>query len=747
MEEHCEVVPRPFLCCRLCGDEFQQPKMLPCLHSFCKTCIEGYVDSNKDEDSYFACPVCGTETTIQEEHAEKLPDNMFARRLSNPVVHVPVSRRDRQLQSCRTCQQNGSRAEADMHCINCDDFLCTTCSESHQLEVETASHKMLSIKEEGEPKSTGSSTPTDPDILPRCCEYYDPYDIGSMFCVDCNMTLCSECHPKDHNDHRCAELSAVADNFENKIKVPISELAHDAETLNASLSDLQMSRNIINGEQSELRKTVHSRTKFLCKMIKEYESFVLEEIDKRYNNYLQNIEEQECEINLRLESIQAVTDFTEKLVSFGSSEEKVAMRHRIGRRVRELCEEELPMVQTEMTNHCLYQPDVNVETICDLFGELKAGKNSTRMNSRKTSAATSGLTSTSDSVDQNNTELTELEEYEDRDSDMLSASYASDPFRSSNTSDQMHLLASSNEPVEESSFQSSGQDDVPCQNLTTPQKELPLPVNIQRDCIKGVAINANGDIVIATVSNGINMIYYIEKRGIVRGQIQIEKGWTIHSVAADGKVALMIARGDNRYKVRVMSADGSGAILADVHLESFGLNYMTASSCCQVIVSSSRYTHRAHTKTSKSGGNIAIYNPDSQLVRRITNDDFIEQGLYLLEKPYTIYVDTKNNIFVTDSGSHLVCGFTQNGELLFEYGNTDHDEEIYQGPDAVCTDKQGNVIVTDRREGRIDVLDKHGHLLKCLYPEDNIKSVSVSLPENLLMVATVEGTIKFYEYL
>ena len=707
------------------------------------------MDTHQDADGYFPCPACGTETTVQEERVEKLPDNLFARRLSNPVVPMPIVKKDKHLQACRTCrtcQQNGSKTEADMHCINCDDFLCKMCSESHQLEVETASHKMQSIKEEREPKSTGSSSPTDPDILPRCCEYYDPYDIGSMFCVDCNMTLCSECHPREHNDHRCAELSAVAENFENKIKVPISELAHDTETLNASLSDLQVSKNIVKAEQSDLRKTVQSRTKFLCQMIKEYESFVLEEIDRRYSQYLQNIEDQENEINLRLESIQAVTDFTEKLVSFGSEEEKVSMRHRIGRRVRELCEEELPIVQIDMTNHCLYQPEVNVETICDLFGELKAGTSS-RRNSRKTSAAMSGLPSTSDSVDQNDTELTELEEYEDRDSDMLSASYASDPFRCSNTSDQMRLLTCPNEPPEDSSFHSSVQDDIPCQNLTTPKKELALPANIQRDCIKGVATNASGDIVIATVSNGTNMIYYIEKRGIVRGQIQIEKGWTIHSVAADGKVALMIARGDNRYKVRVMSADGSGTVLSDVHVESFGLNYMTANNSCQVIVSSSRYTHRAHTKTAKSGGNIAIYNPDSQLVRRITNDDFTEQNLYLLEKPYTIYVDGKNNIFVTDSGSHLVCGFTQNGELLFEYGNTDHEEEIYQGPDSVCTDKQGNVIVTDRREGRIDILDEHGHLLKCLYPQDNIKSVSISSPDNLLMIATVEGTVKFFDYL
>lgn len=46
--------------CPLCGDCYQQPKVLACFHTFCKPCLEKLVDS----PGKIICPQCHAETQL-----------------------------------------------------------------------------------------------------------------------------------------------------------------------------------------------------------------------------------------------------------------------------------------------------------------------------------------------------------------------------------------------------------------------------------------------------------------------------------------------------------------------------------------------------------------------------------------------------------------------------------------------------------------------------------------------------------
>lgn len=511
------------------------------------------------------------------------------------------------------------------------------------------------------------------------------------------------------------------------------------------------------------------------------------------------------------------------------------MRRKIGRRVRELCETDLPSKTLKLTKLQLQEPSITVETICNLFGELHGDLVHQDLRQRPTAShiCTSDQASIIDFPQNNITREDELgkeaedgsNNYDDKpvDADILNCSNNSDVFyfsteksiksffgqraqryksdSMSSTDDgvilnrktqQNNRTSLTDEPsmsfqdnnsaggawnstsdgtneenkdnVDEhdskvdnsnSSFQSTGslQENIPTQLLEEPQLEVLLPDIIPRDSVKGVGVNSHGDIIIATMTtasnSGSSSIYILEQHGIVRGQIPIEAKWNVHSVAADGRVTIIIARGDNRYKVKVVSEDGSGTMLADVHLESLGLNFTTATLGGCLLVASNRYARLSHHggKAVKSGGNIAMYDKDGRLEKRITNEDLAPRGGNLLEKPHWITVDEQNNIFVADIATHCVIGFTAKGELLFQLGCCDlNGEELYQGPDSVCVDRQGHVLVTDKKEGRIDVVNYEGRILKSLFPSDNIRFVCPAPPKQLMLVTT-EGNMKFYNYL
>lgn len=741
------VIPQQYLNCRICDEEFKHPKFLPCLHTFCNGCISEHIDKTIDEDNYFPCPVCATEIK-NEQDAAPLPENILARRLSK--VSSYTSFKPEAL--CWFCKNAGNFVDAVTFCDECKNALCATCTESHKTSEETKFHTLISIDEYDARVESKQEVNANDHVIRKCCELYDAMDIGAMFCVDCDMLICADCHVTDHGNHRCAELTAVASHFESKIKDPLDELSNDEKELNEALQMLEDSEKLIQNQTKDLQKVVKKRTQFLTDLINEYEKMLIDEINKRNTQKMDEIANRRYDIQMHLKSINGVAEFTENLISYGSYEEKVFLRKKVGYRIRELCEETLATDEVETLTIKLTKPNVTVETICDMFGELsETGSNTTDENRKDSNSNVyqesfnmengHGSAHGSDTAENSEPELIEIfnqaqeNQYNSgSDTDMLSASNNSEGFRNVKFSEE----------IEKAEFVTEN-----CFELGEPKKEIELPAAIQRECIKGIGINSKGDMIIGTTTTGSQMIYVLEKRGIVKGTVPVTNGWNIHSVSSDGKVAMTIPRGDNRFKVRVLENDGTGHVLADTNIESFGLNFVTADNKGNVIVTSNRYAklRSHHGKSAKSGGNIAFYSKEGLLTKRITNEDFQEFGLYLLEKPQCVAIDNKNNIMVvTDPGSKTVIAFNLKGELIFEYGNSDTEGDIYQGPDLVSTDKYGNIIVTDKREGRIDVLSSKGQLKKSFYMDDIPRFVG-TFPDKVLVIVMPDGTMKYYEYL
>jgi len=487
------VIPQQLLCCKLCEDDLRKPKYLPCLHTFCFKCIEEHIDNKTDKDGFFPCPTCSTETTLSAQTVENLPDNILATRLA-----TPAKEKSAQETLCRTCKNGGNFVEAVVHCTICDDILCQNCAESHGTQEETASHHTQSMEEYHRGTPSRPITPNQGPIIPVCCEYYDPYDIGALYCVDCDRSVCADCHIASHGEHRCAELMAVAGNFEQKIQEPLAELKNDSTVLTDALKDLDRKEQCIKGLRSDLKDIVKRRTKVLCDLIHDYECLLLEEIGKRFKQNKQAIKSQRNDINMHLEAIRGVKDFTDNLLNYGSYEEKVFMRKKVGFRIRELCEEPLLEETTPLLNLKLTEPNVTVETICDMYGDLKDMNNITNMQggledsqSSNTFGHTLDSGTGSDVMDSNDPELVEIMNSAMANGMMSRSQSGSDTdiLSNSNTSDTMRNVKFS-DTVTESMFETEI-----AFNLENPKREIALPQAIQRECIKGMGINSNGDII------------------------------------------------------------------------------------------------------------------------------------------------------------------------------------------------------------------------------------------------------------
>ena len=125
------------LTCSICSELFKEPKTLPCLHTFCKECIQASLDTTERVTGHKTCPLC--RSPLPNNGIASIPTN-FA---TNRLIEIFNSRRtcDNNLNSSRLCPQASTAAEPhaqycsehddqplELYCITCSQLICTECA-------------------------------------------------------------------------------------------------------------------------------------------------------------------------------------------------------------------------------------------------------------------------------------------------------------------------------------------------------------------------------------------------------------------------------------------------------------------------------------------------------------------------------------------------------------------------------------------------------------------------------------------
>lgn len=253
--------------CPLCKLSFhsREPKLLPCLHSFCKRCLPaptsfrgmGYTehaqnhqmptDGDSKPVSVIRCPVC------QQECMEvEVLDNFFAK----DTMEVPSSTVEKASQLCMSCDDN---TEATGFCVECVEFLCVTCIEAHQRVKFTRDHTIRQI-EDMSSDGLGASTQK-----PVFCDVHKQEPL-KLFCETCDRLTCRDCQLLKHKDHNYQFLEDAYRNHKEHLEKMTGQLQEKRKAIG------EVSDTINNGLQQvdENRKSVTNEIKkAICNLIME----------------------------------------------------------------------------------------------------------------------------------------------------------------------------------------------------------------------------------------------------------------------------------------------------------------------------------------------------------------------------------------------------------------------------------------------------------------------------------------------
>ncbi len=183
------------LTCSVCLDTYRDPKILPCLHVFCTTCLERLV--SRDGTS-LTCPNCRKETQLFREGVSGLQCPFYINHLF--VVRDTLEKANDARLECQHC----SKEKAPGSCRNCREFYCEPCIEVHKKWKGFTSHTNTTTEEIQAEALNFVSAKT-----AMACTTHPDKPV-KIYCETCKELICQYCIVKTHRDH---EYGLVRDCF------------------------------------------------------------------------------------------------------------------------------------------------------------------------------------------------------------------------------------------------------------------------------------------------------------------------------------------------------------------------------------------------------------------------------------------------------------------------------------------------------------------------------------------------------
>ncbi|XP_061755300.1 tripartite motif-containing protein 3-like isoform X3 [Nerophis ophidion] len=759
-------IDKQFLVCSICLDHYRNPKVLPCLHTFCESCLHNYIPP---ESLALPCPVCRQTSILPEKGVCALQNNFFITNLMEVLQRDP---------EC-------SRPEA--------------CSVLESLSAAAAGKPLSCPNHEG-----------------KVMEFY---------CESCDTAMCVDCTEGEHRQHATVPLHHVVEQQKAALRTQLDAIHSRLPQLTAAIELVSEISRLLAERKKEAVADITSTFEELQRALDQRKTSLITDLENICSAKQKVLQAQLASLLQARDHIQSSCSFTEQALNHGTATEVLLVQKQMSERVTALARHDFPerphqnehldcQVETEGLRRSIQNLGVLLTTAAVAHTSVATGEGLRHAATGQHHSITvttkdkdGELVRTGNALLKAHIVSTDGVRVAEPDvTDNKNGTYEVG-YTLRSEGEYSFALALYGQPVRGSPFRLRvvKSCDLPTSPdhlkrrvkspagtgghirqkavrrpssmySTTKKKDNPIEDELiyrvgsrgrergEFSNLQGISASGGGRVVVADSNNQCIQVFSNDGqfkmrfgvRGRSPGQLQRPTGVTV-----DPNGDIVVADYDNRW-VSIFSSDGkfknkigAGRLMGPkgVAVDKNGhIITVDNKACCVFIFQSNGKL------LSKFGG------------RGVTDRHFAgEKHTWPLRghfadklgpslnksgsvfSPHFVAVNSKNDIIVTDFHNHSVKVYSADGEFLFKFGSHGEGNGQFNAPTGVAVDANGNIIVADWGNSRIQVFDSTGSFLSYINtsadPLYGPQGLALTSDGNVAVADSGNHCFKVYRYL
>ena len=315
------------LTCPICLEQFTNPKILPCFHSFCLHCLEGVAPELVEGNLCLPCPTCRSPCPNPDKGLASLPPSFVINNLGEVYGLMKKISGDQQA-SCDNC----NKTNANRYCKQCGKFFCTGCLHFHDNWKPNAGHQTLSLEEVA---NTAYQLPhAKPEATDNCTDHNKPLEI---FCETCEELICQHCTVKKHKDH---DYDVVIDTYKKHRgileKSSVQPLNEQNDRLTQDKTSLINRKKEITQQGEMTKENIHHTIDQLKRVFDETERKLTGEVDVAVQHKVIVLDHQIKEVETALGEVRECRDHVEQSLKVGTPQQVLSTKPQMMSRTKSI---------------------------------------------------------------------------------------------------------------------------------------------------------------------------------------------------------------------------------------------------------------------------------------------------------------------------------------------------------------------------------------------------------------------------